>query len=210
MDQPKGVIKLGTKNMVCLLKKSLYGLRQSLRQWYKRFDEFILRIKFIRCSYDNCVYLKMKNDQVLVYLLLYVDDMLIASGSMQDIQELKQKLNSEFEMKDLGEAKRILGIEIIKDRKNKNIFLTQSNYLKKVVQKFNMHEAKEVLIPLGQHFKLSAEQSPTTPEEANDMATISYLNGVGSIMYSMVCSRPDLAHAINVVSRFMATPWRVH
>ena len=116
-------------------------------------------------------------------------------------------MNSEFEMKDLGEAKRILGMEIIRDRKNKRLFLTQSSYLKKVVQKFNMHEAKEVSIPLGQHFKLSVEQSPTTPEEANDMATIPYSNSVGSIMYS---SRPDLAHAISVVSRFMANPGRVH
>ena len=174
MDQPEGVIKLGTENLVCLLKKSLYGLRQSPRQWYKQFDEFMLGIKFIRCSYDSCVYLKMKKDQVVVYLLLYVDDMLIASKSVQDIQELKQKLNSEFEMKDLGEAKRILGMAIVRDRKNKKLFLTQSSYLKKVVQKFNMHQAKEVSIPLGQHFKLFADQSPSTPEEANDMATIPY------------------------------------
>ena len=101
MDQPEG-IKPGTENLVCLLKKSLYGLRQSPRQWYKRFDEFMLGIKFIRYSYDSCVYLKMKNDQVAMSLLLYVDDMLIASRSMQDIQELKQQLNSKFELKDLG------------------------------------------------------------------------------------------------------------
>ena len=101
-------------------------------------------------------------------------------------------------------------MEIIRDRKNKRLFLTQSTYLKKVVQKFNMHEAKEVSIPLGQHFKLSAEQSPYTPEEVNDMASIPYSNGVESIMYSMVCSRLDLAHAINVVSKFMANPGRVH
>ena len=82
MDQPEGVIKLGIENLMYLLKKSLYGLRQSPRQWYKQFDEFMLGIKFIRCSYDSCVYLKMKNDQVVVYLLLYVDDMLIASRSM--------------------------------------------------------------------------------------------------------------------------------
>ena len=136
MDQPEGVIKPGTKNLVCLLKKSFYGLRQSLRQWYKRFDEFMLGIKFIRCSYDSCVYLKMKNDQVAVYLLLYIRRWhAYSSKSMQDIQELKQKLNSEFEMKDLGEEKRILGMEMVRDRKNRKLFLTQSSYLKKVVQK---------------------------------------------------------------------------
>ena len=182
------MIKPGTENLVCLLKKSLYGLRQSPRQWYKQFDEFMLGIKFIRCSYDSCVNLKKKNDQVVVYLLLYVDDMLIASRSMQDIQELKHQLNS----------KGILGMEIVRDRKNKKLFLTQSSYLKKVIQKFNMHKSKEVSIPLGQHFKLSAEQSPTIREKTSDMATIPYANGVGSIMYSMVCSRPDLAHAISV------------
>ena len=170
----------------------------------------MLRINFIRCSYDSCVYLKLKDDQVLVYLLLYVDDMLTANGSMKDIQELKLQLSSEFEMKDLGKAKRILGMEIIRDRKNKKPFLTQSTYLRKVVQKFNVHEAKEVSIPLGQHFKLSAEQSHSTPKEVSDMATIPYSNGVGSIMYNMVCSRPDLAHTISVVSRFMENTGRIH
>ena len=134
----------------------------------------MLRINFIRCSHDNCVSLKLKDDQVLVYWLLYVDDKLIASGSMKDIQELKLQLNSEFEMKDLGKVKRILGMEIIRDRKNKKLFLTQATYLRRVVQKFNMREAKKVSIPLGQHFKLSTEQSPSIPEGVSDMATIPY------------------------------------
>ena len=116
MQPPEGFINESNKNHVCLLKKSLYGLKQSPRQWYKRFDTHMVENGFKRCNYDSCVYFKVSDD-VTVYLLLYVDDMLIACKDKCKIEHVKEILKSVFEMKDLGLAKKILGMEIIEIEK---------------------------------------------------------------------------------------------
>ena len=106
---------------MCKLIKSLYGLKQSPRQWYKRFDAFVTAHGLTNSSYDVCVYFKKCDDGSILYLLLYVDDMLIAAKDMGEIQKVKDLLNSEFDMKDLGAAKKILGMEIIRDRKARKL-----------------------------------------------------------------------------------------
>lgn len=208
MNQPKGFEE--GENKVCLLKKSLYGLKQSPRMWYLKFDEFLIRYGFIRNRYDNYVYI-LKNEKVCVlYLLLYVDDILIASANKEEIRKLKESLNTEFEMKDLGSTRRILWIDIQRDRAKGELFLSQSNYLKKVVERFRMHQSKPVSTPLGHHTKLFVIQALETIEERSKMNQTPYVSGVGSIMYGMVCSRPDLAHAISIIRRFMGDLGSAH
>jgi len=97
--------------MVCKLKKSLYGLKLSPRQWYKCFDSFIRGERYTRSHYNPCVYYNKLLEGEYIYLLLYVDDIIIASKSKFAIDKLKKNLSSEFEMKDLGEAKKVLGID---------------------------------------------------------------------------------------------------
>ena len=114
-----------------------------------------------------CV-LQQATDREYIYLLLYVDDMLITSKSRSAIDTLKKNLSSEFEMKDLhlGEAKKVLGMEITRDQRSSNVSLTQKGYLQKVLQRFNIgKDAKSVSIPLTPHFKLSAKMSPKNVEE---------------------------------------------
>ena len=123
MDQPKGFIVPGKEDHVCKLKRSLYGLKQSPHQWYKRFDFFMMSHGFKRSEFDSCVYIKFV-DGPPIYLL-YVDDMLIAAKSKKEITKLKKLLSSEFEMKDLGAAKKILGMEITRDRNSGLLFLSQ-------------------------------------------------------------------------------------
>ena len=125
MEQTIGFVVDGKSNLVCKLKKSLYGLKQSPRQWYKRFDHFMLENGFDKSIKDACAYFKKLRNDCWVYLLLYVDDMLIASKDKNKINNLKLSLKSEFEMKDLGEARRILGMEIIRNRKHFELKLTQ-------------------------------------------------------------------------------------
>ncbi|GMI79054.1 hypothetical protein HRI_001574700 [Hibiscus trionum] len=211
MTQPEGYVDAGGKKWVCKLNKSLYGLKQSPRQWYKRFDSFMRRQKYTRSKYDHCVYLRKLQDGSFIYLLLYVDDMLIASKSQQEIDKLKAQLNQEFEMKDLGEAKKILGMEISRDRRRGKLCLTQKQYLKKVLQCFGMNEStKHVSTPLASHLKLSSQLSPKTDEEREYMAKVPYANAVGSLMYAMVCTRPDISQAVGVVSRYMHDPGKGH
>ena len=124
MTQPEGYIDPKSGDCVCLLKRSLYGLKQSPRQWYLRFDEFMITHGYLRCSFDVCVYYKMVKLGNYIYMLLYVDDMLIACSEREDIKALKQLINSEFDMKDLGPAKKILGMEIIRNRRNCTMILS--------------------------------------------------------------------------------------
>jgi hypothetical protein len=113
-------------------------------------------------------------------------------------------------MKDLGPAKQILGMEITRDRKNKKLWLSQEKYVERVLERFNMEGAKPVSSPLGNHFKLSKRSCPTTQEEKDKMAKIPYASAVGSLMYAMVCTRPDIAQAVGVVSRYLSNPGRDH
>ncbi|OAE31211.1 hypothetical protein AXG93_4188s1020 [Marchantia polymorpha subsp. ruderalis] len=166
------------RDMVCLLKKSLYDLKQSPRQWYKRFDTFMFEQVYSKSSYDSCLYF---------------------NSSTSKISELKKILSKEFDMKDLGDSKRVLGINIIRDKKNYSLALSQRSYLKRLVDKFAMKNAKPVTQLLASHFSFSASQCQH--QQSNP-----YSSAVGTVMYTMVCSRPDIAHAISVLSRYMSNP----
>ncbi|KAE8719673.1 hypothetical protein F3Y22_tig00109926pilonHSYRG00011 [Hibiscus syriacus] len=210
MRQPEGFTQPGNEHLVCRLKKSLYGLKQSPRQWYKRFDSYMIKIGYNRCEYDCCVYVKSLDDGSFIFLLLYVDDMLIAAKNMDDVIGLKTLLSREFDMKDLGAAKKILGMEICRDRDSRKLRLSQRGYVEKMLERFAMSSAKPVSTPLANHFKLSSEQCPKTDKEAENMAKVPYSNVVGCLMYAMVCTRPDLAHAVSQVCKYMSKPGKQH
>ncbi|KAL5836024.1 hypothetical protein ACOSQ4_015521 [Xanthoceras sorbifolium] len=209
MRQPEGFKEAGKENLVCRLKKSLYGLKQAPRQWYKKFDSFMSSSGFTRCQADHCCYIK-RFDNSFIILLLYVDDMLVAGSDMQEIMNLKRELSKQFAMKDLGAAKQILGMRIKRDTKSETLLLSQAEYIKKVLSRFNMQDAKPVSTPLGVHFRLSKEQSPKTEEERTHMAKVPYASAIGSLMYAMVCTRPDIAQAVGAVSRYMNNPGKIH
>ena len=116
MQQPEGFIVPEKEDYVCHLEKSLYGLKQPPKQWYKGFDSFMIGQDYSKSQYHNCVYYKKCSNGSFVYLLLYVDDMLIVAHNISSINELKTQLSNEFEMKHLGGAKKILDIEIHRDR----------------------------------------------------------------------------------------------
>ncbi|PRQ16639.1 putative RNA-directed DNA polymerase [Rosa chinensis] len=210
MSQPEGFVETGKEDLVCRLRKSLYGLKQSPRQWYKRFDTYMLKIGYTRCLYDCCVYYHVFEDGEIILLLLYVDDMLIACKDMSKIEELKKKLGAEFDMKDLGAAQNILGIEIRRDRKAGKIWLSQEKYILRVLERFNMDGAKVVSIPLAAHYQLSAKQRPSSQKEIDAMKDVPYASAVGCLMYAMICTRPDLAQALSVVSKYMSNPGKPH
>ena len=136
--------------------------------------------------------------------------MLVASKNMQEIKVLKKQLSESFDMKDLGASKQILGMRISSDRKERKLTLSQEEYIKKVLERFNIQDAKPVGTPLAGHFKLSKEQCPKTEQERNQMSKVPYSSAVGSLMYAMVCTRPDIAHAVGAVSRFMSDPGKEH
>ena len=113
-------------------------------------------------------------------------------------------------MKDLGAAKQILSMRIIRDKANGTLKLSQLEYVKKIFSRFNMNEPKPISTPLGSHFKLSKEQSSKTEEEMDHMSKMPYTSAIGCLMYAMVCTRPNIAHAVGVVSRFMSRSGKQH
>lgn len=136
--------------------------------------------------------------------------MLLISKSKSKIIELKVRLNSEFDMKDLGVAKKILGMFINRDRSKSTLKIHQKSYLQKLVSKFGMYDCKHVSMPLANHFVLSQSQCPKSPAKTIQMETVPYSNVIGSVMYEMISTRPDLAFAISLLSRYMSNPGSDH
>ncbi|KAE8706559.1 hypothetical protein F3Y22_tig00110392pilonHSYRG00193 [Hibiscus syriacus] len=198
MLHPEGFEEKEKKNLVCRLNKSLYGLKQAPMCWYKRFDSFIMCLGYNRLNADPCAYFKRSDDNDFVILLLYVDDMLVAVPNKDHIEELNAQLAREFEMKDLGSANKILGMQIHRDRSNRKIWLSQKNYLKKILSRFNMQDCKPISTPLPIIFKLSSSMSPSSEEERMKMSRVPYASAVESLMCAMICTRPDIAQAVGV------------
>ncbi|KAF5938278.1 hypothetical protein HYC85_025784 [Camellia sinensis] len=136
--------------------------------------------------------------------------MLIVGQDSSMINRLKLELSKSFAMKDLGPAKQILGMKIVRDHKERLIWLSQESYIEKVLERFNMNKAKPVGCPLAGHFKLSSNQCPTSEKDKEEMLKVPYGSAVGSLMYAMVCTRPDIAHSVGVVSRFLSNPGKEH
>ena len=210
MEQPRGYEQGSPEGTVCKLKKALYGLKQAPRQWNKKFDSFMMKQGFQKSLHDTCLYYKGSKIEDSEYLLLYVDDMLLISKSKTRIENLKRILNSEFDMKDLGTAKKILGMELKRNRNQGTITISQKGYIDKVLNRFAMKEAKSTKQPMTTQHQISSKQCPETVKEKQEMKKVPYDAAVGSIIYLMVCSRPDLAHSISCLSRYMANPGKEH
>ncbi|CAM8900301.1 unnamed protein product [Rhodiola kirilowii] len=138
-------------------------------------------------NYDTCLYFKNVNAKFPLYVLLYVDDILMISGDKNAIAKIKRDLSVHFDMKDLGHTKKILGVNILRDKQTKTIYLSQFDYLSKVVDKFGMKDSKPVSVPLGGHLELTKVDCPVTDQDKLKMSKIPYDVVVGSVM-TYVCN----------------------
>src|SRR5436189_933923 len=141
MDQPEGFRSEGQESKVCRLKRSIYGLKQSSRQWYLRFHRAVLTYGFTMIEQDHCVYLKRSKAGFLI-LTLYVDDILTTSNDKKLVSETKVWLSSQFDMKDMGEAAYVLGVKILRNRSRRTLGLSQETYVRKVLERFNMSKGQ--------------------------------------------------------------------
>ena len=187
MDQPIGFVTKGQKHKVCKLKRSIYDLKQSSRQWYLRFHRAVLSNRFTMIEEDHCVYVKRSKGSFII-LSLYVDDILLACNDMEMIIATKGWLSSNFKMKDMGEADYILGVKILRDRSKKLLGLSQQTYIEKVLERFQMHNCKPIDTPVAKNESLSFDMYPKTQDEKEKIARVSYANAVGSFMYAMMCT----------------------
>jgi len=126
------------------------------------------------------------------------------------LETIKSSLRKSFSMKDLGEATYILGIKIYRDISKRLIGLSQDTYIDKVLKRFNMQDSKKGFLPMSHGVSLCKSQCPSTPDEQEKMNAIPYASAIGSIMYAMLCTRPDVAYALSVASRYQSNPGEAH
>ena len=207
--QPEGFVVPGKENWVCRLKKSLYGLKQAPRVWHKTLSTFFCHNGFKQLVKDRCVFIRNTNG-IIIIVSAYVDDLLIITNSVPGLAQFKEQLNARFKMSDLGEAKFILGWHIHRDRKRRIVFVNQHKYAATILERFQMTDARATHTPLETNNILKHSDRPTNPDEVAIMAEKPYRQVVGSLMYLMVSTRPDLATVIRETSQHLTNPGMPH
>ncbi|RVW82826.1 Retrovirus-related Pol polyprotein from transposon RE1 [Vitis vinifera] len=198
MSPPPGLRRQG-ENLVCHLHKSLYGLKQASRQWFAKFSTAIQAAGFVQSKADYSLFTCRKGKSFTA-LLIYVDDILITGNDVNAIVALKQFLHSHFRIKDLGDLKYFLGIEV--SRSKKGISISQRKYTLEILKDGGFLGAKPVNFPMEQNTKLS-----DSGELLKDPSQ--YRRLVGRLIY-LTITRPDITYSVHVLSRFMHAPRRPH
>jgi hypothetical protein len=199
MEQAEGfhVNSTSDRKLVYKLNKALYGLKQSGRMWNKMLDDFLTENGFVRNTVDHCIYVKEYNGEVCV-VLVWVDDMLIASSSEKLLSEVKQKLGDRFKMKDLGKLSYFLGIDF--EQGEGFVKMNQKKYICKILERFEMSNCKP-------KYTVSEAKLEFSSAEASDPR---YRELVGSLIYAMTCTRPDICWVVTKLSQYLAKPCKDH
>jgi hypothetical protein len=195
--QPTGFEK-GDK--ACRLNKALYGLKQSARQWYIFLKSILNKFGLKHNNVDESIFYK---DNLVI--VCHIDDLLIMSSKMSLVQEFKKHMANFVEITDLGEAHLFLGIQITRDRTTHTMTLSQTKYLKEIMSKFNKDKFHSVTTPAELGIRLDKSQSTADPSVVQD-----YQRQIGSLMYLMTKTRPDIAFAVSCCARFMSNPDATH
>jgi len=209
MDQPVGFIKKGKEHMVRKLKKSIYGLKKASTQWYLKFNDTITSFRFKENIVDRCIYLKVSGSK-FIFLILYVDDILLATNHLGLLSEIKKFLSNNFEMKDIGEAYYVIGIEIFRDRSQGLLGLSQKAYMNKFLERFRMDKCSTSPVPIQKGDKFSLMQCPKNELERKQMESIPYASIVGSLMYAQTCTRPGISFVVGMLGRYQSNPGLDH
>ncbi|CAI7858938.1 unnamed protein product, partial [Closterium sp. NIES-54] len=178
------------------LCRPVYGLKQAPREWHAKLCSTLKDLGFRPSKVAPCLFIRTSPSAF--YILVYVDDMLLATASHTDLKDVKDQLQQRLACTDLGEVRDYLGMEITRDLEARTISLSQRFFIEKVLKRFDMATAKPISTPLRFGHQLTP---PTTPSSSPDP----YAELVGALMYAMICTRPDLAYPISILARFVGT-----
>jgi len=201
MSQPEGFAVKGHEHKVCKLVKSLYGLKQAPRAWYEKLTEHLLKLNFKHYDLDDATLFVKKVGKIVVYLLVYVDDILMTGNNESYISSIKKELGKSFEITDLGYVHYYLGIEVTQHLKS--IFISQKKYIGDLLNWFGMTVCNPLTTPMEQNLKLTSIEG----KEFEDATKYKQL--VGSLNY-LTTTKPDISFAIGILSRFMQKPCEGH
>jgi histone deacetylase 1/2 len=202
MHQPPGFVNKSHPNFVCRSQKSLYGLKQAPRAWYSTLSQKVQALGFRRSAADTSLFL-FRRGKVTIYMLIYVDDIIIASSCAQATNRLIAQLRDAFAVKDLGALTYFLGVEVAPT--HDGLALTQSKYAADLLHRVNMHTCKPASTPMSSTERLSKESG--TP--LSDADAFRYRSTVGALQY-LCLTRPDIAFAVNKTCQFLQHPTDVH
>lgn len=195
MHQPPEYVSTEHPNHVCRLLKSIYGLKQSPRQWYQRFHQCMIDSGYIRFQSDRNVY--SRHTQAMFLLLaIYVDDILLLSNSEQALQQAKDELHFNFSMSVMGKLHFCLGIQVSQSLTQDLIKISQQSYIISLLKKYDMSLCKGVTTPLPANLKLQKpDQGADSTENstiAGDVQSYPYANFLGGIRFLVTCTRPNI------------------
>lgn len=208
MRQPPGTAAPGEEHVVWRLKKSLYGLKQAGRAWYKTYRDAMTKLGMTRCEADHACFRKHEGES-LAMVGAIVDDMLV-TGTPDLVEQFRAGIKGHFTVTDAGEVAWILGIEVVCDLGAGTVRIAQSTAIDAVVWAMHLEGAKPASTPIAVGAKLDRTQCPTMAEATADMALVPYKQGVGMCMYIAVTSRPNIAYTVHRLAKYMANPGRAH
>ncbi|CAK9820234.1 Copia protein [Anthophora plagiata] len=201
MEQPKGYIIPGKEDHVCKLRKGIYGLKQAAKVWNDQLNDLLKENGYIQSKTDPCLYTKRYEGQA-IYLIIYVDDILIAAKSVDFINEAANCFVKQFHLTDLGLLKHYLSIEIEKD-KDGFYRMKQTKYIQKLLNRFGLEYAKGSNIPLDLGYVKNREGSPPMPKNEK------YQQLIGALLYLAVSTRPDISASVAILSQHNKEPTTV-
>ena len=195
MELPLGY-KIKGENLVCRLNKSIYGLRQASRQWFKKFSIALTSHGFTQSKSDYSLFYTGKGDN-FVAILVYVDDIIVASKSGSVISQVKATLQQLFKLKVIGDLRYFLGLEVAQSKKG--IFLSQRHYTLSLLEDTGFADCKPATLPMESNLKLTASDGDPLTDDSR------YRRIIGRLLY-LTISRPDISFAINKLSQYMSKP----
>lgn len=203
MRQPEGYTVEGKENLVCRLKKSLYGLKQSSRCWNSALDTHLKRMGFIQSAGDPCLYMSSEGEMFLI--AVYVDDILLAGKTNERMSKVKKDLSKQFQVKDMGELHHFLGVKVVQDHTTGNVWIGQQTYTETTLKRFGMEDAKSVRTPVDTGSKLVKAKDQDIYEDKQ-----LYQSAVGTLLYLSSATRPDITYAVGNVAKFCSKPTKQH
>ncbi len=205
MQQPDGYVNEEKPDHVCKLKKSLYGLKQAARCWNSAIDNFLKSNGYKQVGADPCLYIKsvkQRDGKInFVILSIHVDDILLFSNSTVMLSKEKKSIGTRFNVEDFGEVNHVLGMLVQRERESRTLTISQPKYLEGILKRFNMEQCKPVSTPMEQ-----GRQFHELPENESPVNVQEYQRIIGCLTYATTATRPDLASAVSVLSKYMSRP----
>ena len=211
MKQPEGFEKFDEegKPLVCLLKKSLYGLKQSGRSWHRTLKSYLEELGFENSVFDECLFVRRIEGEIEGLICLWVDDIVVCGADKNFGSWFERNISEKFEISEISDLKWFLGMKI--DYSGNEIRISQEKYVEKLISRFKMTEAKPITTPIGENEKLTKEDCPLEGSiEQENMKKCDYRGLVGCLNYLALSSRPDICFAANFLSSFVENPGEKH